>query len=224
MYKILLVEDDETICRVLARQLEKWGYQVRCVTDFRCVLEDFTDFSPHLVLLDITLPFYNGYHWCEQLRRVSRTPILFVSSASDDRNQVMALSLGADDFLAKPFNLDVATAKIQAILRRTYAFGAEPNAECYGSVVLDVGEGKLTNGAFALELTRNETKILQMLLAARGAVVTREEIMRRLWDDESFVDDNTLTVNVTRLRRKLGGVELPALIATKKGVGYSAQV
>jgi len=220
MYKILIVEDDRTIRDVLERQLVKWGYLVQAVDDFQGVLEAFEGFKPHLVLLDITLPFFNGYHWCEQIRKISQTPILFLSSASDDMNLVMAINLGADDFIAKPFNLDVVTAKIQALLRRAYSFGGEAHILQYGDVALNVGEAKLLYGTTVLELTKNESKILQLLLEAKGSIVTRDTIIRKLWDDESFVDDNTLTVNVARLRKKLVDIGLSDLISTKKGLGY----
>lgn len=220
MYKILIVEDDATIRDVLERQMAKWGYLVQTVSDFRAVLETFEDYKPHLVLLDITLPFFNGYHWCEQIRKVSQTPILFLSSASDDMNLVMAINLGADDFIAKPFHLDVVTAKIQALLRRTYSFGGDFSVVSFGDVSLNLGETKLMYEKEVLELTKNECKILQLLLEAKGSVVSRDTIMKKLWDDESFIDDNTLTVNITRLRKKLSDIGLQDFIATKKGLGY----
>lgn len=220
MYKILIVEDDATIRDVLERQLTKWGYLVQAVSDFRAVLETFEDYKPHLVLLDITLPFFNGYHWCEQIRKVSQTPILFLSSASDDMNLVMAINLGADDFIAKPFHLDVVTAKIQALLRRTYSFGGDFSVVSFGDVSLNLGETKLMYEKEVLELTKNECKILQLLLEAKGSVVSRDTIMKKLWDDESFIDDNTLTVNIARLRKKLSDIGLQDFVATKKGLGY----
>lgn len=220
MYKILIVEDDRAIREVLERQLAKWGYLVQAVSDFRTVLEAFEDYKPHLVLLDITLPFFNGYHWCEQIRKVSQTPILFLSSASDDMNLVMAINLGADDFIAKPFHLDVVTAKIQALLRRTYSFGGDFSSLLFGDVSLHLGETKLLYDNAVLELTKNECKILQLLMEAKGSVVTRDTIMKKLWDDESFIDDNTLTVNIARLRKKLSDIGLRDFISTKKGLGY----
>lgn len=220
MYKILIVEDDPTIREVLKRHLTKWGYLVQGVHDFQTVLEDVQTVQPHLVLLDISLPFFNGYHWCEQIRTFSQMPILFLSSASDDMNVVMAMNLGADDFIVKPFNLDVVTAKIQALLRRAYSFGAERSMLTFGDLTLNLGETKLRYNAGELELTKNECKILQLLMEAKGSIVTRETIMKKLWDDESFIDDNTLTVNVARLRKKLSDLGLVDLISTKKGLGY----
>ena len=224
MYRILLVEDDTTITEVLTRQLRKWEYEVQSVTDFSRVDVQFAAFAPHLVLLDVSLPHYNGFHWCAQLRKTSRTPIVFISSASDAMNQVMALSLGADDYVCKPFNIEVVVAKLQAILRRSYDFVGEPSLLRLGEATIDLGGCSISRGGRAMELTRNELRILQLLFEHKGAVVTREAIMRRLWEDESFIDDNTLTVNIARLRKKLGEIGLGELIATRKGIGYAAEV
>ena len=220
MYRILIVEDDPVITEVLERQLEKWGYEVCRVTDFQRVLEEFQAFGPHLVLLDIGLPFRNGYHWCAGMRKVSRVPIVFLSSASDNMNIVMAMNMGGDDFVAKPFDLDVLTAKVQALLRRTYDFGAAaPLLEARGAV-LDTGDNSLTYEGQKLELTRNEYRMLQVLLEQKGRTVSRETLMQRLWETDSFVDENTLSVNINRLRRKLAGLGLTDFIRTKKGFGY----
>lgn len=183
-------------------------------------MEEFHTFDPHLVLLDIALPFYNGFHWCTQIRRLSKVPILFLSSASDNMNIVMAMELGADDFIAKPFDMHVLVAKVQALLRRTYAFqGASAVVEHQGALV-DLGAGSISYQGQKLPLTKNELCILQTLLEHKGQTVSRDALMQRLWDDESFVDDNTLTVNVTRLRKKLSEIGLNGWIITKKGVGY----
>lgn len=222
-YKIMIVEDDATITQVLARQLQNWGYQVYAVTDFSTVLEQFGRVAPHLVLLDISLPFYGGYYWCSQIRRVSQAPIVFISSAGDHMNQVMALDMGADDFISKPFDLNVVTAKIHALLRRAYSFGADPNVLEYGGAVLNLGEASLSYGGETLELTKNEFKMLQVLFEHRGNAVSRDAMMQRLWETDSFVDDNTLTVNMTRLRKKLEGIGLTGFILTKKGMGYRLQ-
>lgn len=188
--------------------------------DFQRVLEEFQAFGPHLVLLDIGLPFRNGYHWCAGMRKVSRVPIVFLSSASDNMNIVMAMNMGGDDFVAKPFDLDVLTAKVQALLRRTYDFGAAaPMLEARGAV-LDTGDNSLTYEGQKLELTRNEYRMLQVLLEQKGRTVSRETLMQRLWETDSFVDENTLTVNMARLRRKLEGLGLTEFIRTKKGLGY----
>lgn len=219
-YRILIVEDDPVITGVLERHLTKWGYLVQAVTAFDKVLEDFTACRPHLVLLDISLPFFNGYYWCGQLRKISRTPILFLSSAGDDMNQVMALSLGADDFIPKPFSLEVVTAKIQAILRRAYSFGGDPEVLSRGGATLGLGDATLSYGDSCVDLTKNEFKILQVLMEKGGGTVSRETLMEKLWETDSFIDDNTLTVNMARLRKKLEGMGLCGFIETKKGMGY----
>ena len=220
MYKIFLVEDDQAIAGAVAKHLVSWGWEVHRVADFKRVMEEFQAFGPHLVLLDIGLPFRNGYHWCSEIRRLSRVPILFLSSASDNMNIVMAMNMGGDDFVAKPFDLDVLTAKVQALLRRTYDFGAAaPLLEARGAV-LDTGDNSLAYEGQKLELTRNEYRILQVLLEQKGRTVSRETLMQRLWETDSFVDENTLTVNMARLRRKLEGLGLTDFIRTKKGLGY----
>lgn len=220
MYRIYLVEDDETIAGALQRQLEKWGFLVQPAEDFGRIIEEFRAFQPHLVLLDISLPFYDGYYWCGELRRISQTPIIFLSSAGDDLNQVMALSMGADDFIPKPFRMELAVAKIKALLRRTYDFSGDPELLEAGDVALDLRSAELVYGENRLELSRNEFRILQLLMERRGQVVSREALMSRLWETDSFIDDNTLTVNMTRLRRKLADQGLSDFILTKKGMGY----
>ena len=220
MYRIFLVEDDQSIAGAVAKHLDSWGWEVHRVMDFQRVLEEFQAFGPHLVLLDIGLPYRNGYHWCAGMRKVSRVPIVFLSSASDNMNIVMAMNMGGDDFVAKPFDLDVLTAKVQALLRRTYDFGAAaPLLEARGAV-LDTGDNSLTYEGQKLELTRNEYRMLQVLLEQKGRTVSRETLMQRLWETDSFVDENTLTVNMARLRRKLEGLGLTEFIRTKKGLGY----
>ena len=220
MYKIFLVEDDDAIAGAVAKHIRSWGWEARRAGDLTRVLEEFQAFGPHLVLLDIGLPFRNGYHWCAGMRKVSRVPIVFLSSASDNMNIVMAMNMGGDDFVAKPFDLDVLTAKVQALLRRTYDFGAAaPLLEARGAV-LDTGDNSLTYEGQKLELTRNEYRMLQVLLEQKGRTVSRETLMQRLWETDSFVDENTLTVNMARLRRKLEGLGLTEFIRTKKGLGY----
>lgn len=219
-YKILVVEDDDVIAAQMKLHLEKWGYEVQCVEDFKNVLSDFASFAPHLVLLDIGLPFYNGHYWCSQLRQVSQAPIVIVSSAGDNMNIVMAVNMGADDFLTKPFELEVLSAKVQAMLRRCYAFRGQTSLMEYQGIILDLTDASLKVGAEKMELTRNEFRIMQILFENIGATVSREEIMKRLWDNDCFVDDNTLTVNVTRLRRKLEAAGAEQLIQTRKGLGY----
>lgn len=220
MYRILIVEDDEIIAGLVKKHLESWGYQVDLISDFSQVLAEFVRKDPQLVLLDLKLPFFNGFHWCEEIRKISQVPVIFLSSAADNMNMVMAMSRGADDFIAKPFDLEVLAAKVQAILRRTYSFGSTSNLMEYKGTVLNLGNGTLTVGEQKLELTKNELKILQILYEHRGQVVSRDAIMTRLWESDSFVDDNTLTVNVTRLRKKIEGAGLKGFILTKKGMGY----
>ena len=220
MFRIFLVEDDPAISGVLERQLTAWNYQVGLVQDFQDVLGDFRTFQPHLVLLDISLPYRNGYHWCEEIRKISKVPILFLSSASDTLNLIMAVNLGGDDFLAKPFDLHVLLAKVQALLRRAYDFGApEPTLEHRGAV-LDPAAATLSYEGQRLSLTKNECRILQTLLEQKGKIVGRDALMQRLWETDSYVDENALTVNVARLRRKLEGAGLEDFITTKKGMGY----
>lgn len=220
MYKILVVEDDEVIAGLVKKHLESWGYQVDCVDDFSHVRSIFVQKNPQLVLLDLKLPFYNGFHWCEEIRKISQVPILFLSSASDNMNMVMAMSRGADDFIPKPFDLEVLAAKVQAILRRTYAFGKSGDILEHGEVILDLGKGVLIYREASVDLTRNELRILKILFEHAGKVVSRDAIMTMLWENDSFVDDNTLTVNMTRLRRKLESAGLKQFIVTKKGLGY----
>lgn len=220
MYKILIVEDDSTITAVLKRTLEKWGYEAETISDFGRVGEEFLRCSPDLVLLDISLPFFDGYYWCQEFRKTSQVPIIFISSASDDMNLVMAVNMGADDFLSKPFKLEVVLAKIQALLRRTYTFGTRRDVLRTGDMILSLNDAVLSYHDCRLELTKNEFRILSLLMEKRGTVVSRDEIIRNLWENESFIDDNTLTVNMTRLRKKLEEIGLKDFIETKKGLGY----
>ena len=221
MYRIFIVEDDPVIASRVQRHLESWGLEARCAADFRDVAGEAAAFGPHLVLMDVMLPFYNGYHWCAELRRTSRVPVVFLSSASDNMNIVLAMNMGGDDFIAKPFDLNVLMAKVQALLRRTYDFGAAAPAPLeHRGARLDTGGACLLVDGKRVELTKNEYRILETLLESKGRVVSRDTLMERLWETDSFVDENTLTVNVARLRRKLEGAGLPDFIATRKGLGY----
>lgn len=220
MYRILIVEDDEVIAGLVKKHLESWGYEVECAADFSDVLTEFVRKDPQLVLLDLKLPFYNGFHWCGEIRKISQVPILFLSSAADNMNMVMAMSQGADDFIAKPFDLNVLAAKVQAVLRRSYSFGKAADILEHRGAVLNLGSTSLTWQGNTADLTKNELRILQILFEHAGKVVSRDAIMTKLWESDSFVDDNTLTVNVTRLRKKLEGLGLNGFIVTKKGLGY----
>ena len=220
MYKLFIIEDDAGIADAIRRQAELWGLEVRCVQDFRNVLGEFAAFEPHIVLLDIALPFFNGYYWCGELRRHSSVPIIFISSASDNMNIVMAMNMGGDDFIAKPFDLSVLMAKIQALLRRTYNFAASAPLLEHRGAILSTGEQVLTYAGERIDLTKNEYRILLCLMENKTRVVSRERLMERLWETDSFVDENTLTVNINRLRRKLEAAGLKNFIATRFGVGY----
>lgn len=220
MYKLLIVEDDAGIAAAIKAQAEAWAMSCRVIEDFRGVMREFAEFQPHLVLMDISLPFFNGYHWCAEIRRVSKTPIIFISSASDNMNIVMAMNMGGDDFIAKPFDMAVLMAKIQALLRRSYDFAASAPLIEHKGAILNLGDGTLTYQGAAIPLSKNEYRILLSLMENKGRVVSREKLMERLWETDSFIDENTLTVNVGRLRRKLEAAGLKDFIATKIGVGY----
>lgn len=220
MYKIFIVEDDTTIAKTISDHLKKWDYTVYTVQNFRNVTEEFVAYGPELVLMDILLPFYNGYHWCTEIRKLSKVPILFLSSANDNMNIVMAMNMGGDDFVEKPFDLNVLTAKIQALLRRTYSFQGQMNVLEQKGVFLNLADATLTYGEERIELTKNDFRILQVLMENAGKIVKRDQLMQRLWESDEFIDDNTLTVNMTRLRRKLEEMGLKDFIKTKKGIGY----
>lgn len=220
MYKLLIVEDEQGISEEIKRQAENWGLEVRCAADFRNIMAEFAEFDPQLVLMDIALPFFDGYHWCSEIRKVSKVPIIFISSASDNMNIVMAMNMGADDFIAKPFDGSVLIAKVQAMLRRTYDFGGAMPVLEYKGALLNTGDGCLTYGEEKLELTKNEYRILLCLMENKGTIVSREKLMEALWATDSFVDENTLSVNVGRLRKKLEAAGLKDFIATKFGAGY----
>ena len=220
MYKILVVEDDMTIAGALKKHLMKWDYEVRCVEDFKNVMNEFVEYDPQLVLLDIALPFFNGFHWCTQIREVSKVPIVFISSANDNMNIVMAMNMGGDEFIEKPFDLNVVTAKVQALLRRTYSFQGALNVIEHEGVMLNLNDAAVIYDGQKLELSKNEFKILQSLMEHAGQIVSRDDIIERLWESDEFIDDNTLTVNVARLRKRLETIGLGNMIVTKKGIGY----
>ena len=220
VYKIMIIEDDITIARTIKDHLSKWDYDVIYITDFKNIIEQFIQFEPQLILLDVILPFFNGFHWCSEIRKISKVPVMFISSAGDNMNIVMAMNMGGDDFIVKPFDLHVLTAKVQALLRRTYSFQGQINIIEHNGAVLNLGDTTLTYQDRKIELTKNDYRILQLLMENVGNVVPREEIMQRLWENDNFVDDNTLTVNITRLRKKLSEAGLENFIKTKKGIGY----
>ena len=220
MHKILIIEDDASIAQILKQQLESWGNEVHCVKDFQHVIKAFTDFDPHLVLVDIILPFYNGYYWCSEIRKISNVPVVFLSSADDNMNIVMAMNMGGDDFISKPFDTNVLTAKLQAMLRRTYDMSGKIPVLEHKGAILNLNDTTLTYQGQRLDLTRNDFRILQTLMEQKGKVVSRGTLMMKLWEIDSYVEENTLTVNITRLRKKLSSIGLDHFIQTKIGTGY----
>lgn len=220
MHKIMIVEDDPSISNSIKKHLEKWGYQADCACDFHEIFSYFLKTEPHLVILDITLPFFDGYHWCRQIREVSQVPIIFLSSAGENMNIIMAMNMGADDFISKPFDLDVLAAKIQALLRRTYSFSKDYSILTFHDVLLNLLDSTLSFRDQKISLTKNELKILQVLFEHPGMIVSRNDLMDALWQSDQFIDDNTLSVNVNRLRKKLLDIGLSDFIVTKKGNGY----
>lgn len=220
MHKILLVEDDEVIRQQVKKMLEQWGYEVVLVEDFMEVLSIFVKVEPHLVLMDIGLPLFNGYHWCQEIRKVSKVPIMFLSSRDQAMDIVMAINMGGDDFVTKPFDQNVLLAKIQGLLRRSYEFGKDQSLLEYMGVILNLKAMDLVYQGEVVSLTKNEFQILQVLFDYAGNIVSREDLMKELWNSDFFIDDNTLSVNVARLRKKLEAVGLKDFIETKKGVGY----
>ncbi len=220
MYRLMIVEDDRGIAEAIKKSAASWGFDVLAVTDFAAVMDEFQSYEPHMVLLDISLPFYSGYYWCAEIRKVSNVPVIFISSASDNMNIIMAMNMGADDFIAKPFDLNVLIAKIMALLRRSYDLAPAQTALNHKGATLDTAANVLTFEGERIELSKNEYRILLCLMENVGKVVSREKLMERLWETDCFVDDNTLTVNVNRLRKKLDNAGLTAFITTKFGVGY----
>lgn len=220
MYKILIVEDDISMAKAMKKHLESWGNSVEYVRDFQKVIQEFASSDPHLVLVDIMLPFFNGYHWCSEIRKISNVPVIFISSASDNMNIVMAMNMGGDDFIAKPFDLNVLTAKIQAVLRRTYDMAGKIPVLEHKDAILNLGDTTLTYQGKKIDLSKNEFRILQTLMENKGRVVSRDTLMMRLWETDDYVEENTLTVNIARLRKKLDGAGLRGFIATKVGGGY----
>ncbi|HAG42671.1 MAG TPA: DNA-binding response regulator [Clostridium sp.] len=221
MFKIMVVEDDKTIKNIILENIVRWGFTPIDIDDYGEVFNTFVKEEPHLVLLDINLPSYDGFYWCNKIRTVSKVPIVFISSRNSNMDIVMAMNMGGDDFVQKPFSMEVLMAKINALLRRTYDYtNVESSIIEHRTVVLNLKDNNLIYNDKKVELTKNEFKILYILMKNNGTIVSREKIMRKLWEDESFVDDNTLTVNINRLRKKLSDIDLENFIETKKGQGY----
>ncbi len=220
MYRLLIVEDDNGIAEAIKTQAQMWDIESHITENFREVMGEFASFNPHIVLLDISLPFFNGYHWCSEIRKVSKVPIIFISSANDNMNMVMAMNMGADDFIAKPFDQSVLMAKLGAMLRRTYDFSSSVTVLQHRGALLNTGDNTLTIGDQKVSLSKNEYRIMLTLMENKGRVVSREKLMSALWETDCFVDENTLSVNVNRLRRRLDAAGLENFITTKFGVGY----
>ncbi len=221
MNRILIVEDDAALSAELVNGLEHWGFQAVSATRFENVLDDFTACNPQLVILDVNLPRYDGFWWCARIREVSKVPVLFLSSRDSQMDVVMAIQNGADDYIQKPFSMTILIAKIQAILRRAYSYSAATSEYLsHNGLLLNLADSSASCGTLRLELTRNECRILSLLMGQNGRVVSRDKLMELLWDDSVYVNDNTLTVNMTRLRAKLAELELPDYIETRKGQGY----
>ena len=220
MYRLLIIEDDKGIAEAIRTQAEMWGMEAHMITNFRNVMAQFAEVEPHIVLLDIVLPFFNGYHWCNEIRKVSKVPILFISSASDNMNMIMAMNMVADDFIAKPFDRSLLMAKLQAMLRRTYDFSSSVPVLEHRGALLHTGDQSLVYGDEKISLSKNEYRILLVLMKNKGRVVSREKLMEQLWETDCFVDENTLSVNVNRLRKRLESAGLSDFIRTKFGVGY----
>ncbi len=224
MFKILVVEDDVKIREIILENLEKWGYTGLVVDDFTQVFQSFMEYQPHLVLLDINLPTFDGFYWCGKIREVSKVPILFISSRNTNMDLIMAINLGGDDFIQKPFSLEVLMAKINALIRRVYSYVTiDMDIIEHQGVILNLKDNELIYQDEKIYLSRNEFKILHILMRHCGQIVSRDKLMENLWKDESFVDDNTLTVNINRLRKKLADSGLDDLIKTKRGQGYIIQ-
>ena len=220
MYKIMIIEDDLTLAGLIKSSLSKWGYEVFCVEDFFNVMDDFTAINPHLLMIDINLPYFNGYHWCAMIRKVSKIPIIFISSALESMNIIMAINMGADDYVTKPFDNNVFLAKVQGLLRRSYEFGNDQSLLEHQGVILNLKSTDLVFDGKVVTLTKNEFQILRVLFEHSDGIVARDDLMKELWNSDFFIDDNTLSVNVARLRKKLEEHGLKNFIETKKGIGY----
>ena len=220
MEDILLVEDNLEVAKEIKLSLEKWGMKVQLIEDFSNVLEEVVKKQPKLVLMDVNLPYYDGFYWCGRIREVSKLPILFLSSRDSNMDVIMGINNGGDDYITKPFSVEVLISKINALLRRSYDYVSSDSLLYYDDIILDTEKCILKKADKSVELTKNELKILSLLIKNKDKVVSRDKIMMSLWDDDEFVNDNTLTVNITRLRNKLKDIGVEDFIKTKKGLGY----
>ncbi|MBU3157752.1 response regulator transcription factor [Clostridium estertheticum] len=220
-YKLLIIEDDKNMCEVLSNILSKWGFEVTVCEDFEKIIECFKECEPKVVLMDINLPICDGFYWCKNIRKISKIPIIFVSSRDSNMDIVMAINNGGDDYIQKPFDSNVLIAKIQAIIRRTYEYkNEEARVLKCDDLLLNLDNTTLLYNENSLELTKNEMLILQTLMENKGKGVSRSKLMKKLWDDDIYVNENTLTVNINRLRNRLEKVGIKDLIITRKGIGY----
>lgn len=221
MFKIMVIEDDVSLKNIISECLSKWGHDVHQIENLENIIEEFRNYKPQLVLLDINLPFYDGFHWCNEIRKISKVPIIFISSRNSNMDVIMGVNLGSDDYIQKPFSIDVLVAKVNALLRRTYNFvDNNSNQIVHNGVILDLSTATISYEGRIVELTKNEIKILHELMKYKGQIVSRNKLMKKLWDSDWFVDDNTLTVNVNRIRVKLNEIGLENFIDTKRGLGY----
>ena len=221
MAKIMVVEDEAVIRQLIIEELEKWQFETFGTTDFHQVFDDFEEQEPQLILLDINLPVFDGYYWCQKIRETSKVPIIFISSRNTNMDMIMAMNMGADDFVTKPFEIDVLIAKINAPLRRSYNY-VENNSETlvHNGLTLNIDNSSMQINDEVIDLSKNEYRLLYILMKNHGKILSREKLLRALWDDERFVDDNTLTVNINRLRRKIEQAGMDNYIETKVGQGY----
>ncbi|MFP7300508.1 response regulator transcription factor [Neobacillus niacini] len=220
MYRIMMIEDDDKIRRIVADTLKKWQYDVVEVTQFDQVLTDFEQTNPHLILLDINLPVFDGFYWCQQIRAISKVPIIFLSSRNQNMDIIMAINMGGDDFIQKPFDLDILVAKVSALIRRKYTYQDDESSLFHRGLKLIVTNSTIEYKGQSTELSRNEFILLQVMMRNAGKILSREDLMQALWNEEQFIDDNTLTVNVNRMRRKIASLGLEDFIVTRKGMGY----
>ncbi|WXR62475.1 response regulator transcription factor [Peptostreptococcaceae bacterium AGR-M142] len=221
MFKIMVVEDDQKISKIMSNNLKKWGYEIINIDEFDNIVETYVRTKPHLILMDINLPYFDGFYYCKKIRELSKVPIIFISSRDGNMDIVMAINMGGDDFLSKPFSMEVLLVKIKALLRRTYSYQDKDISVLeYNNVILNLKDYTVSFNDKEIELSKNEFKILYILMKNNNKIISREFIMRKLWEDESFVDDNTLTVNINRLRKKLLNLDLDDFIKTKRKEGY----
>ncbi|WP_338631163.1 response regulator transcription factor [Clostridium baratii] len=220
MYNITIVEDSDIIREELKKLLSKYGYNINTPTNFENIIEEVHSSKPDLILLDINLPYFDGYHICREIRKTSKVPIIIVTSRNSDMDELMSMNLGADDFVTKPYNTQILLVRIEALLRRTYGREEQSNKLTYKNFELDLSKGILISGDKKLEITKNEIKILSYLIEHKGEIVSREDLMEHLWNSDYYVDDNTLSVNVTRIRKKLQELGIENVIETRRGLGY----